>query len=98
MDRETGGRLGPLLDRFNNKDEWFALLAIDALIDDYTFCNEIKRGNFRLHPKGHLGISKGCIVIDNVADFRRLRTLLKSVSPSSVSGTRHKAYGKIEVA
>lgn len=61
LDRESGGRLGGLWDRIKGRTNWFALYADDGRIDDYTFCNEIERGNFRLHPKGPRGISKGCI-------------------------------------
>lgn len=35
----------------------FALCAADGKIDDETFCNKVKRGSFRLHPTGNLGIS-----------------------------------------
>lgn len=98
VDREAGGLLGPLLDHLSGRDEWFALLAIDDLIDDHTFCNEVKRGNFRLHPKGPRGISKGCIVINDHSDFHHIRTMLKSASPTGIPGTRYKAYGKVEVA
>ncbi|SUP84828.1 membrane protein [Yersinia pseudotuberculosis] len=36
----------------SNHAEWFALYRDDGLIDDYTWINGIKRGNFRLHPVG----------------------------------------------
>ncbi|MNN79930.1 hypothetical protein D3C81_1966150 [compost metagenome] len=57
----------------------------------------MKRGNFRLHPKGDLGISKGCITIDNPMDFYRLRGLLKEQKLSPIPGTKHLAYGKVVV-
>ncbi|WP_429522902.1 tlde1 domain-containing protein [Paraburkholderia youngii] len=66
FDRRSGGILGPWKDRLNlngnNKSEWFALYAIDANIDDdKVLCDGIIRGQFRLHPKGRLGRSEGCI-------------------------------------
>jgi hypothetical protein len=54
IDRQSGGMLGPLRDLFSNKSDWFALYAADGKIDDETFCNKVKRGSFRLHPKGSL--------------------------------------------
>lgn len=50
--REPGGLLGPLRDLFNVRSEWFALYADDGKVDDEMLCNEVKRGSFRLHPKG----------------------------------------------
>ncbi|WP_454757394.1 DUF2778 domain-containing protein [Cupriavidus campinensis] len=97
IDRQSGGLLGPIRDAWSGKGDWFALYAIDRKIDDYTYCNAVKRGNFRLHPKGDLGISKGCITIDNPMDFYRLRGLLKGQKLSPIPGTKHLAYGKVVV-
>lgn len=65
VDRESGGMLGGLRDYFTGRDTWFALCANDNRIDDKTFCNNIIRGHFRLHPKGVRGVSEGCVVIDD---------------------------------
>ncbi|MEC4717869.1 DUF2778 domain-containing protein [Noviherbaspirillum sp. CPCC 100848] len=97
LDRESGGLLGPLRDRISNRSEWFALYAVDQKIDDYTYCNEVERGNFRLHPKGPSGISKGCIVLEKQVDFFRLRACLESASPTAIPGSKLKAYGKLWV-
>lgn len=97
LDRESGGLLGPLRDLWNDRQDWFSLYADDGKIDDYTICEQIKRGNFRLHPNGRLGISEGCIVIDSRADFYRLRATLKSAPQTSIPGTSLKTYGKILV-
>ncbi len=70
FDRQSGGLFGPLMDLFNDKDEWFALYSIDNKIDDETYCEQVKRGQFRLHPKGRQGISQGCITIDDWTDFQ----------------------------
>ncbi|HKT30597.1 DUF2778 domain-containing protein [Dyella sp.] len=70
LDRESGGRLGWLYDLFKkNVGDWFSLYADDGKVDDETFCNQMKRAQFRLHPKGNLGISEGCIVINQATDF-----------------------------
>jgi len=55
FDRQSGGLLGPLRDLFTGRDIWFALYAIDNEIDDETYCKQVKRGLFRLHPKGPFG-------------------------------------------
>lgn len=70
--------------------DWFALYAIDEKIDDETYCNKVRRGEFRLHQGSG---SKGCITIVN-SDFQSLRTMLKKKTPSSVSGSRLLGYGK----
>lgn len=82
---------------FSDHSEWFALYAIDGKIDDETYCNQVKRGNFRLHPKGPRGISEGCITIEKLADFNYIRALLKSVAPAVIPGSDLKAYGKVVV-
>jgi hypothetical protein len=91
FDRQSGGLLGPLKDIFNDRSDWFALYAIDGKIDDETYCNKVKRGSFRLHPKGALGISEGCITIESHADYQRLRAMLKGSPPVVVPGSPLKA-------
>lgn len=108
VERPTGGitsQLQALLkDAYNaargnpsHHDEWFALYRDDGQIDDWTWINGIKRGNFRLHPVGGDGVSFGCITLKNVADFKRLRQALLHTTtiPAGNSGAR--AYGWIEV-
>lgn len=97
FDRQSGGLLGPLRDLFRSHDNWFALHAIDGKIDDITYCNNVKRGAFRLHPKGDLGISQGCITIEKRSDYQFLRTILKNSAPVAVPGSTLKAYGKAVV-
>jgi hypothetical protein len=77
--------------------EWFALYRDDGLIDDYTWVNGVRRGNFRLHPAGGQGISLGCITLPSHADFMRIRHALLSTMtiPAGTSGLQ--AYGTIEV-
>ena len=76
FDRQSGGLIGPLRDMFTGRDEWFALYAIDKKIDDETYCEKIRRGEFRLHPKSEQGLSKGCITINDWTDFQVVRSLL----------------------
>lgn len=97
FDRQSGGLLGPFRDLFNDHDKWFALYAIDGKIDDETFCKNVKRGGFRLHPAGDGGISLGCITLPGSSDFQILRTMLKRQTPSSVPGSKLLAYGKVVV-
>ncbi|WKB52593.1 DUF2778 domain-containing protein [Eleftheria terrae] len=97
FDRETGGTLGAIRNLFSDRREWFALYAADGKIDDETFCNEVARGNFRLHPKGPLGRSEGCITLNELTHFQQLRAILRSVAPEAVPGTQLKAYGRVVV-
>ncbi|AMP40290.1 DUF2778 domain-containing protein [Ralstonia solanacearum] len=103
VDRESGGRLGPLMDSIrsavssSNHAEWFALYRDDGVIDDWTFVNSVRRGNFRLHPIGPRGISEGCVTLVSKQQFATLRTYLKSRSGGVVPGTSTKHYGVLEV-
>lgn len=97
FDRQSGGLTGPFRDMFNNRSHWFSLYAIDGKIDDVTYCEKVKRGEFRLHPKGPTGRSEGCIVIESPRDFQFLRTILTSTTPVAVPGSTLMAYGKVVV-
>ncbi|BCM01218.1 hypothetical protein MAFF301560_06050 [Ralstonia solanacearum] len=97
MDREAGGILGPIKDFFRGKDDWFALYADDGHIDDATFCDRVKRGSFRLHPKGFSGISEGCITLENALDFYRIRAMLKGTGTFAIPGTDLRSYGRVTV-
>lgn len=97
LDRESGGRLGWLYDLFNERRDWFALYANDKKIDDETWCNKVKRGEFRLHPKGVRGISRGCIVIDKATDFLFLGSILRNGTPELIPNTEIEAWGKVVV-
>jgi hypothetical protein len=97
FDRQSGGRIGALLDSLGRHDGWFALHAMDGTIDDESFCQGVRRGEFRLHPKGAYGASRGCIVVDNRADFCQIHAMLKSTRPLPVKGSNLLAYGKVAV-
>ncbi|WP_343073019.1 DUF2778 domain-containing protein [Brenneria izadpanahii] len=76
------------------RGEWFALYRDDGSIDDYTWINGIKRGNFRLHPGT---VSKGCITLRTITDFQIIRNNLLRTSMVPVRSTSLMAYGSIEV-
>lgn len=97
VDRESGGFFGWLYDAFGQRGDWFALYANDSHIDDQVYCDEVKRGNFRLHPKVGRGISKGCITIDRQSDFNTIRTMLKGMKKHDIPGTDLFAYGRVTV-
>jgi hypothetical protein len=97
FDRQSGGKLGWFRDFLSGADKWFALYAIDGKIDDTAYFRDVKRGEFRLHPKGPRGLSLGCVVIDQHADFDRLRSMLLSHGSQSVVGSDLKAFGILTV-
>lgn len=97
VDRPTGGMLGPLRERFSDRRDWFALYAADNRIDDYVLCDDVRRGNFRLHPKGVQGISRGCVTIESMIDYARLKNLLTAQKPVPIPGSSVRACGTITV-
>jgi hypothetical protein len=103
IDRQSGGRFGWLWDAVkdafvhSNRHQWFALYRNDRVVSDYTFVNGVRRGNFRLHPVGRLGESKGCITVASPAQFQQLRAFLKSQTTRKIPGTTIDYYGTVEV-
>ena len=97
FDRQVGGLRAPFDRLFGPRRDWFALYAVDGKIDDETYCDKVRRGEFRLRPKGDQGISCGCITINSPNEFQFLRTILTSTKPSAVPGSTLKAYGKVWV-
>ncbi len=97
VDRQSGGRLEWLYNLFSDHSIWFALYADDGEVDDKTLCEKIVRGSFRLHPRGPRGISEGCITIQDLSDFHRLRLKLKSKPPTPIQGRALSAYGIVAV-
>lgn len=97
VNRETGGLLGGIRDTLKGASEWFALYAIDDVIDDKTFCGEVERGAFRLHPKVGRGISKGCITIKKQSAFNIIRQTLLNAGNFVIPDTKIKTYGTVVV-
>ncbi len=76
-------------------NEWFALWRDDWGIDDYTWIEGVKRGNFRLHPGT---LSEGCITLPHDSDFAMLcNALLRTQRVDVPCMSKLKAYGTIEV-
>lgn len=75
--------------------EWFAIWRDDWAIDDYTWIENVKRGNFRLHPGV---ISEGCITLPHDSDYAMLRNALLRTQKIEVPCMKQlMAYGTIEV-
>lgn len=98
VNRAQGGILGKLATMASGRSDWFALYAADGRINDEMFCAGIKRGQFRLHPKGPMGRSEGCVVIDSETHFHHLSVILRGSPPVQISGSEYKAYGTLGVA
>jgi hypothetical protein len=96
LDRQTG-LLGTIKGIFSGHLDWFALYAMDGKIDDEVYCNKVKRGQFRLHPKGTQGVSLGCVTIEKLSDFQHLKTILRGANPSAIPNSNLKAYGILTV-
>jgi len=104
VERPSGGKLGPLRERFlkdvygTDRSTWFGLYRDDGKIDDYTFIQGVKRGNFRLHPIGPLGLSEGCITLVHPIQFSYLHDMLLRYGPRlNIPGSQLKAYGTVKV-
>nr|WP_015056327.1 DUF2778 domain-containing protein [Erwinia amylovora]CBX82652.1 conserved hypothetical protein [Erwinia amylovora ATCC BAA-2158] len=108
VDRSQGGLFSQGLsaskDLFNKifrdaqfgHSDWFALWRDDLSIDDWTWINSVKRGNFRLHPGT---ISEGCVTLRRNSDFALLRNMLLRTPLVDVPCMKNlKARGYIEVS
>lgn len=89
--------MGPVWDKFTQAPIWFALYADDIRVDDQTFCDNVLRGAFRLHPAVLFGRSAGCITLPFMRDFQVLRNLIRQQEMFDVPCTNLKAYGKVIV-
>lgn len=107
VDRPTGGMGSQayawMKDSYNsifgtpsNHREWFALYRDDGVIDDVTWVNGVKRGQFRLHPAGGQGISLGCITLPSRTEFMRIRNALLHTPKIPARSSGLLAYGTIE--
>jgi Protein of unknown function (DUF2778) len=77
------------------RSDWFALWRDDWGIDDWTWIEGVKRGNFRLHPGT---FSEGCITIAHPSDFGLIRNAFMKNPPFQLPCTRSlMARGYIEV-
>lgn len=94
----VSGTLQKMAAYLTQKGDWFALYAVDENIDDYTKCNGITRGQFRLHPAGDGGISLGCITVISSSDYKIIHQILKSQPPVVVTANGLKAYAIVTVS
>ncbi|KEA52394.1 hypothetical protein DT73_12575 [Mangrovibacter sp. MFB070] len=77
------------------KSDWFALWKDDWGIDDHTWVEGVKRGNFRLHPGR---VSEGCITIAHESDFAMIHNALMNTPLIQVPCMRSlMARGWVEV-
>lgn len=80
--RERGGWYSQTRDSINafftgsDRSEWFALYRDDGTINDETFYEGVRRGEFRLHPIGPSGLSQGCITLYSQSHFDILAAAL----------------------
>ena len=79
----------------SDRSVWFALYREDARIDDWTFIDDVERGNFRLHPAGYMGVSNGCITLPSPSHFAILREALLKTPTVAVTASLT-AYGTIQ--
>ncbi|WP_369801868.1 tlde1 domain-containing protein [Pantoea sp. SM3] len=96
--------MGPFRERFlkevygTDRSTCFALYRDDGKIDDITFINGVKRGQFRLHPIGPLSISEGCITLAHPVQFNYMRDRLLRDGPTlKIPGSSLMAYGTVKV-
>ena len=80
----------------SDRSVWFALYRNDNSIDDLTFIDQVKRGNFRLHPAGYKGVSHGCITLPSKDHFTILREALLNTPQIKISSTLN-AFGTVQV-
>lgn len=82
----------------SDRSVWFGLYRDDGVIDDSTFYSGVQRGNFRLHPAGYQGISRGCITLPSLSHFMLLRESLLSKHNATITLRGGLiAYGTVQV-
>ena len=69
-------------------------MADDGIIDDETFIDGVRRGEFRMHP-GRL--SYGCITFSDTSWYERMRQDWLATEKLVIPGTFIMAYGKVVV-
>jgi hypothetical protein len=97
VDRVSGGTVGPLIDWLRSKDEWFALYREDGAIDDETFVDGVRRGEFRMHPVGPQRLSLGCITFEYPDEFDAVRRYLTTGPVEYIPHTGTRTYGTVTV-
>jgi Protein of unknown function (DUF2778) len=95
VDRQSGGRLAWLRELISDKEEWFALYADDGKIDDKTYFDLIKRGQFRLHFGSR---SIGCVTFLYRKEFSKIRKYLLSQPIGYAGSSKLRTYGLLTVS
>lgn len=101
--RESGGRMNTIRMAYlkyiygADRGPWFALYRDDGKIDDWTFVDGVRRGNFRLPPNGPKSLSEGCVTLFQQTDFDYFRSALLKTTMMPIKGSSMKAYGTIMV-
>jgi hypothetical protein len=80
----------------SDRSLWFRLYREDGNVDDITFIDQVRRGEFRLHPAGYSGVSEGCITLPNHSHYAILRDALLNTAQIKISASLT-AYGTIQV-
>jgi hypothetical protein len=68
----------------------------DGNVDDITFIDQVKRGEFRLHPAGYSGVSEGCITLPSHSHYATVREALLKTARINISASLT-AYGTVQV-
>jgi hypothetical protein len=80
----------------SDRSLWFRLYREDGNVDDITFIDQVRCGEFRLHPAGYSGVSEGCITLPNHSHYAILRDALLKTAQIKISASLT-AYGTIQV-
>ncbi|WP_425514500.1 tlde1 domain-containing protein [Collimonas antrihumi] len=57
----------------------------------------VRRGEFRLHPASWRKISKGCVTINDVMAWQRVKSILRRAAPIAIPDSSLEAYGRLTV-
>lgn len=103
VNRPSGGRLGAVREEVTDlfagtdRSSWFALFRDDGVLNDLTWVDKVRRGQFRTHPVGPRGLSLGCITLAHFDQFNRLRARIKTGPVMAIPNGRGTAYGTVTV-
>jgi hypothetical protein len=80
----------------SDRDLGFGLYREDGNVDDITFIDQVKRGEFRLHPAGYSGVSEGSITLPSHSHYAIVREALLKTARINISASLT-AYGTVQV-
>jgi RHS repeat-associated protein len=73
---------------------FFKLYRVDDVIDDETFINGVRRGEFRFHPGR---ISLGCVTVGDLRAWAQIQHRVLNTNPSIIPGTSIPYLGVVTV-